>query len=239
MPSAGLRSRLIGTLEGSYGNYWSSTVDGIHSRQLFFFNNAYMPTIERANGLSVRCIKHTEINGDEPSAAFSGTPTSGEVPLTVSFTDESTGDPESWSWDFGDGNTSTAQNPEHTYQEEGSYTVELTVENSFGSDTEIKTEYITVSDSGNGDDTEVVDVLNPATGQTWMDRNLGAISTGSWAYGDHYQWGRAADGHQKINSATTSTLSTSDTPGHGDFILSTFEAHWDWRSRKTITCGRG
>ena len=79
------------------------------------------------------------------------------------------------------------------------------------------------------------DVFNPATGRIWMDRNLGASraatsSTDSLAYGDLYQWGRAADGHQRRNSSTTSTLSSSDQPGHGSFILSTSEANWDWRS---------
>jgi uncharacterized protein (TIGR02145 family) len=76
----------------------------------------------------------------------------------------------------------------------------------------------------NGIPTEVVDVTNPVTGKTWMDRNLGASraatsSTDSQAYGDLYQWGRGADGHQCRNSATTSILSSSDQPGHGDFIV--------------------
>ncbi len=72
-------------------------------------------------------------------------------------------------------------------------------------------------------ETEVVDVTNPATGQVWMDRNLGASraaisSTDEEAYGYLYQWGRASDGHQLRNSGTTSTFSSNDVPGHGDFI---------------------
>ena len=56
-----------------------------------------------------------------------------------------------------------------------------------------------------------------------MDRNLGATqvatsSTDAAAYGDLYQWGRFTDGHQCRDSGTTSTLATSATPGHGDFI---------------------
>jgi uncharacterized protein (TIGR02145 family) len=81
--------------------------------------------------------------------------------------------------------------------------------------------------------TAVVDVFNPSTGKTWMDRNLGAnqaatSKTDAAARGDYYQWGRLADGHQCRTSPTTSQLSSSDVPGHGDFII-TFSLS-DWRS---------
>jgi PKD repeat protein len=85
-----------------------------------------------------------------PVAAFSGTPTSGDAPLTVNFTDESTGNPTSWSWTFGDGGTSTAQNPSHQYTSAGTYTVSLTATNAYGNDTETKTDYITVTEPGSG-----------------------------------------------------------------------------------------
>ncbi len=48
-------------------------------------------------------------------ANFSGTPTIGAAPLAVTFTDCSTNTPTAWSWTFGDSNTSTVQNPSHTY----------------------------------------------------------------------------------------------------------------------------
>ncbi|NIM51496.1 MAG: PKD domain-containing protein, partial [Gemmatimonadales bacterium] len=56
-------------------------------------------------------------------------PTTGTEPLTVSFTDLSTGSPTSWSWDFGDTGTDAVQNPSHTYTAAGSYTVSLTAYN--------------------------------------------------------------------------------------------------------------
>jgi len=80
-----------------------------------------------------------------PVPAFTATPTSGAAPLTVNFTDQSTNSPESWSWDFGDGNTSTEQNPSNTYSASGKYSVSLTVTNVSGSDTETKDEFITVN----------------------------------------------------------------------------------------------
>jgi len=86
-------------------------------------------------------------------------------------------------------------------------------------------------------------VTNPTTGEIWMDRNLGASQvatskTNANAYGDLYQWGRAADGHQLRTSGTTSTLATSDTPGHGDFITTGRSPH-DWRSPQNDNLWQG
>ena len=84
-----------------------------------------------------------------PVAQYSGTPTSGTAPLTVNFTDLSTNSPTSWSWTFGDGGSSTAQNPGHVYASAGTYTVSLTATNAYGSDVETKTGYITVTAPNN------------------------------------------------------------------------------------------
>lgn len=83
----------------------------------------------------------------------------------------------------------------------------------------------------NGTVIPVVEVINPTTGKTWMDRNLGASqiatnSTDAAAYGDLYQWGRCSDGHEKRISGVITTLSTTDDPGHGDFIAGSY----DWRT---------
>ena len=77
-----------------------------------------------------------------------------------------------------------------------------------------------------------------------MDRNLGASraatsSTDSQAYGSLYQWGRGADGHQRINSPTTTTISSSDLPDHGSFIISGSDANWDWRSPQNDNLWQG
>ncbi|WP_211530392.1 choice-of-anchor L domain-containing protein [Methanocalculus chunghsingensis] len=87
--------------------------------------------------------------GDDaaPVANFIATPTTGPAPLAVAFTDISTGAPTSWAWDFGDGSSALIQNPTHTYTAPGTYTVNLTVTNSLGSDSEEKIGYITVLES--------------------------------------------------------------------------------------------
>ena len=79
-----------------------------------------------------------------PVADLAGDPTSGDPSLTVQFTDLSSSYITSWSWDFGDGGTSTGQSPSHTYQDVGDYTVSLTVIGPGGSDTIIKSNYIRV-----------------------------------------------------------------------------------------------
>jgi uncharacterized protein (TIGR02145 family) len=91
--------------------------------------------------------------------------------------------------------------------------------------------------------TKVVDVTNPKTGRTWMDRNLGATraaisSTDVESYGDLYQWGRGTDGHQIRTSATTKTLSTKDQPGNVGFILMLNSPN-DWRSPQNTNLWQG
>ena len=91
--------------------------------------------------------------------------------------------------------------------------------------------------------TAVVNVSSPATGKVWMDRNLGAsqLAAGSddfSAFGDLYQWGRRADGHQCRSSATTSVLSSTDQPAHGNFILVS-ASPLDWRSPQNANLWQG
>ena len=69
-------------------------------------------------------------------------------------------------------------------------------------------------------------------GVKWAPVNLdvgGVFCENPWDYGGLYQWGRVADGHECRTSATTTTLSSTDVPGHGDFIL-TSDIPNDWRS---------
>ncbi len=82
-----------------------------------------------------------------PNAEFSASPRSGDAPLTVQFTDQSTGDITSWAWDFDDDGTvdSTEQNPSHTYTTLGIYTVELSVTGPGGTSTGSMSDYITVN----------------------------------------------------------------------------------------------
>ena len=81
---------------------------------------------------------------DSPEPLFKSTVTSGYAPLNVQFVDASSNSPTAWVWSFGDGGTSTLQNPAHTYTTAGSYTVTLTATNPAGSNTVSRTGYITI-----------------------------------------------------------------------------------------------
>ena len=82
---------------------------------------------------------------------------------------------------------------------------------------------------------EYEEVTSPHTGRVWMDRNLGASRVAqsnldTLAYGDYFQWGRLDDLHQNSDSGERlDEFSSTDIPGHGDFITSTSAAA-DWRS---------
>ena len=124
------------------------------------------------------------------SAEFSGTPRSGQVPLEVTFTNQSVGDYDTCSWDFGDGGTSNDCNPDpYTYQTAGLYTVILTVSGTGGEDTLTEADYISVS-------TEPVPLVAdfsavPTSGQaplevTFTNQTTGIYSNCVWDFGDGY-----------------------------------------------------
>jgi uncharacterized protein (TIGR02145 family) len=125
-----------------------------------------------------------------PEADFLATPLTGVTPLEVSFTDLSLYEPTSWEWDFGDGGSSTNQNPSHIYDTAGVYTVSLTVSNEFGSDTKIITDLIdiivptgssgTYTDPRDGQVYSTIEI----NGRVWFAENLNFAIENSWYYND-------------------------------------------------------
>ena len=124
--------------------------------------------------------------GPEPTlASFSSSVTEGDYDLTVEFTDTSTGEVDSWLWDFGDGNGSTEANPIHTYTAEGIYTVTLTVTGPSGEDTTICQDCITVTTPA---PVAAFD-LDPDSGTydltvNFTDLSSGPIDSWLWDFGD-------------------------------------------------------
>ena len=91
-------------------------------------------------------VSITQVQTNQPPVAnFTANVTSGTAPLAVQFFDTSTGSPNNWNWDFGDGNISDVQNPVYTYTNAGTYDISLTATNAIGSNVSVKTNYIIVT----------------------------------------------------------------------------------------------
>jgi len=132
-------------------------------------------------------------------ADFIANPTSGSAPLTVQFTDKSTGNPTMWNWDFGDGpipmddvscsggSCGNIANPTHTYREPGTYTVTLTASNQQGcTDTISKSQFVVVVPACN---IKADFIANPTSGSApltvqFTDKSTGNPTMWNWDFGD-------------------------------------------------------
>jgi formylglycine-generating enzyme required for sulfatase activity len=115
---------------------WNPNVGGCgtgYSLSVARISRVYLPLVMRNYDPAV------------PRANFTALPIVGAYPLTVQFTDQSSGNISSRLWDFGDGQTSTLQNPSHTYTQTGLYDAALTVMGPGGTDTFTRTGYINVT----------------------------------------------------------------------------------------------
>ena len=136
-------------------------------------------------------IKVSGTSSQAPVAAFSASPTSGNTPLNVTFTDSSTGSPTTWSWNFGDGTSATVKNPVHTYSTAGSYSVTLKVSNSAGNNTTTKSSYIKVTAKNTTNATiPVVSFWGSRTSGTapltitFTDASTNTPTSWYWSFGD-------------------------------------------------------
>lgn len=122
-----------------------------------------------------------------PVAAFTGIPTTGPAPLSVAFTDQSTGTINAYSWSFGDGATSTEMNPTHDYASPGIYTVILTVNNTFGQENTLtRHDYITATNQPPvASFTANKTMGNPPLSVQFTDTSSGEdITSWAWNFGD-------------------------------------------------------
>ena len=196
---------------------------GVFRYGVFYFNgDGYMvfglptdtPIIGDWNGDGI-----SEVGSFGSVVSFTGSPTSGTTPLTVTFTSNSINTPTSWSWSFGDGSFSTEKNPSHTYTSAGSYTVALTATTSLGSNTLTKTNYITVSSA------VVAPVANftgtPTFGTapltvTFTDTSTGSPTSWNWYFGDGVYSTEKNPRHiYQLSVASTYTVSLTATNAAG------------------------
>jgi len=149
----------------------------------------------------------------KPLPVFIASPTSGNMPLNVVFTDRSTLSPTSYLWDFGDGVTSDLQNPTHTYTVGGGYTVKLTVTNSGGSNVLTKTNYIYAFD--------IAPVASFTTNNTsifgdvqFTDTSINNPNRWEWNFGDGRTSNDQSPGHRyALNGTYPVTLMATNAGG--------------------------
>ncbi|MFN7975615.1 MAG: PQQ-dependent sugar dehydrogenase [Acidobacteriota bacterium] len=152
-----------------------------------------------------------------PVADFSGTPTSGNAPLPVQFSNLTSGAVNSYSWDFGDGGTSTLVNPSHTYNAPGTYTVALTATGPGGSDTNTKPGYITVTVNAPVADFSAAPLTGPAPlAVAFTDMSTGPITTWAWDFGDGGTSATQNPGHTYLAAGSYTVALTVTGPGGSD-----------------------
>jgi PKD repeat protein len=156
-----------------------------------------------------------------PKAKFVAGPTTGPARLEVTFSDLSSNEPTSWSWDFGDGQTSTERDPSHTYDQPGDYTVSLTVSNDYGSDTKTEVDYISVGEP-------IQPIANfyasPISGTvpllvTFSDLSVGSPESWLWNFGDGSTSTEQNPSHTYFETGSFSvTLTVSNTLGSDTMV---------------------
>jgi PKD repeat protein len=151
-----------------------------------------------------------------PTADFSATPLYGTSPLTVTYTDLSSGEPNAWLWDLGDGTRSEEQDPTHVYTVTGNYTVTLVASNALDTDTRTRASYIIVTEP-------ITPVAafsaSPTSGVaplavTFTDESTNDPSAWAWDFGDG---GSSTEQHPQYTydsaGTFTVTLTVSNTAG--------------------------
>lgn len=140
-----------------------------------------------------------------PSAAFTFETEPGA--LLVQFTDQSTGGPTSWAWSFGDGTSSTEQNPSHEFPAAGTYTIELTATNSGGS-TSASQDITVGAVRPIADFTFQVILVSPCCSVQFTDQSTGPPATWSWRFGDGQTSTEQNPQHQYLSSGMVTVVLT-------------------------------
>ncbi len=154
------------------------------------------------------------------AADFLATPTTGTAPVSVDFEDLSGGSPNTWSWDFGDGGSDSAQNPSHTYTQAGTYTVRLIAFGTCGPDTLIQTDLIVIDAPPApvaGFSGDPVNGCGPLE-VTFTDESGGDITSWAWDFGDGDTSTDQNPVHTYTYSGDFDVQLTVTGPGGSDFL---------------------
>lgn len=188
-----LRDTSTGTPFGWYWNFGDGTNASVQNPVHTYTGNGKYTvslTVTNAGGSSTKTrTEYISVSGSSarpPVAKFTGKPTGGTAPLTVVFTDRSTGTPSGWYWNFGDGMNSTEQHPVHIYTAPGKYTVSLKVTNGAGSNTRTERKYITVKTAHppSADFSGKPRIGNAPLAVQFHDTSDGSPTEWYWKFGD-------------------------------------------------------
>jgi PKD repeat protein len=231
----------LSTLSSDQNPSHAYATPGTYSVTLTATNAGGSGSVTRTNYIKVNALP------DPPVANFTWVPIWGLTPANAIFTDTSTNGPTSWSWDFGDGDSTNAtdQNPVHTYTKMGYYNLSLTATNEGGSNTTDATQFITVGKYVQGWRARYYNVEYNTTASYWDPVNLVftnnpprlnfqndyciahypvTITSGS----DVSNWPQPYLGTYEYYSAEYDAFLKIDTPGTYTFSLESDDGSWLW-----------
>jgi poly(beta-D-mannuronate) lyase len=171
----------------------------------------------------------TVSTGSPPVASFAASSTLGIAPMAVQFTDQSTGHPSAWSWNFGDSTTSSAQNPSHTYSTAGNFTATLTVTG--GGQSSSASHTITVTNASVIAAVTANFSASPSSGQAplavqFTDQSTGPVTSRNWTFGDGTTSTAQNPAHTYSASGTyTATLTVQNSAGNSSSKSTTIQVN--------------
>lgn len=188
----------------NFGDGNSSTdVNPVHT---YAADGSYTVTLTVTNPCGSTTVTKTVVIDADPTAGFSGSPTSGCAPLTVQFTNSSTGPGSlTYNWSFPGGNpsTSSSQNPQVVYAAAGAYSVTLITSSQFGSDTLVRSNYVSVATTPIAGFTSVVNGLQVSFTNTSTN-----ATTYLWDFGDGSTSNQANPVHTYSSGGTFTVILT-------------------------------
>ncbi len=219
----------------AFGDGYTATITSpVHSYTSVGYYTVTLAALAGAEHNTITKTNYITVSATSaPTAAFTASPVTGTVPLTVTFTNQSspTQTLTSYLWAFGDGSTSAITNPEHTYTATGYYTVALTAYAGAAQDTITKTNYITATSGGSA-----ATLLTTTIGYTYdpLQRLTGATASGATTYTFAYAYD--AVGNRTAQTQTiTSTLVTNYVYDAANRLTSVNGQAYTWDNNGNLT----